>query len=112
MCIRDRSGREGVELLDLKTASESLVVAYRERVLFALGIAALLLVATVWVALRTPRRVLRVLLPMALTTLITVSYTHLDVYKRQRWTRSASTGPTCATNSTHGCRTSARRRPG
>lgn len=64
------AGREGVELLDLKTASESLVVAYRERVLFALGIAALLLIATVWVALRTPRRVLRVLLPMALTTLI------------------------------------------
>lgn len=64
------AGREGVELLDLKTASESLVVAYRERVLFALGIAALLLAVTVWVALRTPRRVARVLLPMALTTLI------------------------------------------
>ncbi|MBL8261866.1 MAG: MMPL family transporter [Xanthomonadaceae bacterium] len=60
----------GVELMDLKTASESLVVAYRERVLFALGIAALLLAATVWFALRTPRRVLRVLLPMALTTLL------------------------------------------
>ncbi len=64
------AGRDGVELLDLKTASESLVVAYRERVLFALGIAALLLAATVWAALRTPRRVARVLLPMALTTLI------------------------------------------
>lgn len=63
-------GREGVELLDLKSASESLVVAYRERVLFALGIAALLLAATVWLALRTPRRMLRVLLPMALTTLL------------------------------------------
>lgn len=58
------------ELMDLKGASESLVAAYRERVLAALGIAALLLAATVWVALRTPRRVLRVLLPMALTTLI------------------------------------------
>ncbi|MFZ5636273.1 MAG: MMPL family transporter [Pseudomonadota bacterium] len=62
-------GRDGVALLDLKSASESLVVAYRERVLFALGIAALLLAATVWLALRAPRRVLRVLLPMALTTL-------------------------------------------
>ncbi|MFD0724847.1 MMPL family transporter [Lysobacter brunescens] len=60
----------GVELMDLKTASESLVEAYRERVLFALGIAALLLAATVWFALRTPRRVVRVLLPMALTTLL------------------------------------------
>ena len=58
------------KLMDLKGASESLVAAYRERVLAALGIAALLLAATVWLALRTPRRLLRVLLPMALTTLI------------------------------------------
>lgn len=64
------AGHPGVELLDLKTASESLVVAYRERVLAALGIAALLLIATVWIALRAPRRVVRVLLPMALTTLL------------------------------------------
>jgi predicted exporter len=61
---------DGIELLDLKTASESLVIAYRERVLAALAIAALLLTATVWLALRSPRRALRVLLPMALTTLI------------------------------------------
>lgn len=63
----------GVELLDLKTASESLVVAYRERVLVALAIAALLLAATVWLALRAPRRALRVLLPMALTTLLVLA---------------------------------------
>lgn len=62
--------REGVELLDLKGASESLVADYRERVLLALALAAVLLALTVWVALRQPRRVLRVLLPMALTTLI------------------------------------------
>lgn len=61
------------ELMDLKTASESLVEAYRERVLFALGVAALLLATTVWFALRTPRRVVRVLLPMALTTLLIVA---------------------------------------
>ena len=60
----------GAQLLDLKQASESLVVAYRQRVLGALGIAALLLAATVWIALRAPRRVLRVLAPMALTTLV------------------------------------------
>jgi predicted exporter len=60
----------GAQLLDLKQASESLVVEYRQRVLVALAVAALLLIATVWVALRTPRRVLRVLAPMALTTLL------------------------------------------
>ena len=60
----------GAQLLDLKQASESLVAAYRGRVLAALGLAAILLTATVWIALRQPRRVLRVLLPMALTTLL------------------------------------------
>jgi len=60
----------GAQLLDLKQASESLVVEYRQRVLFALVAAALLLVLTVWLALRVPRRVLRVLAPMALTTLL------------------------------------------
>jgi predicted exporter len=63
----------GAQLLDLKQASESLVVAYRQRVLYALGIAALLLVATVWLALRQIHRVLRVLAPMALTTLLIVA---------------------------------------
>jgi predicted exporter len=60
----------GAELLDMKAASESLVAAYRGRVLAALAFAALLLAATVWLALRTPSRVLRVLLPMALSTLV------------------------------------------
>lgn len=60
----------GAELLDMKAASESLVAAYRGRVLWALACAALLLAATVWIALRTPSRVLRVVLPMALTTLV------------------------------------------
>ncbi|MFC5579018.1 MMPL family transporter [Lysobacter niabensis] len=62
--------RHGAQLLDLKQASESLVAAYRQRVLWALAFAAVLLAATVWFALRTPRRVLRVLAPMALTTLL------------------------------------------
>ncbi len=61
---------QGAQLLDLKEASETLVVAYRGRVLAALAAAAVLLIATVWIALRAPRRVLRVLLPMALTTLL------------------------------------------
>ncbi len=63
----------GTQLLDLKQASESLVAAYRGRVLAALALAALLLAATVWLALRSTRRTLRVLLPMALTTLIVLA---------------------------------------
>jgi predicted exporter len=63
----------GAELLDLKQASESLVADYRDRVLLALALAALLLVATVWIALRDLRRVLRVLLPMALSTLLVLA---------------------------------------
>jgi predicted exporter len=63
----------GARLLDLKQASESLVASYRQRVLQALAVAALLLVATVWLSLRKPRRVWRVLLPMVLTTLLVVA---------------------------------------
>ncbi len=63
----------GARLLDMKQASESLVADYRTRILGALALAALLLVATVWVALRSPRRTLRVLLPMALTTLLVLA---------------------------------------
>ena len=62
--------RHGAQLLDLKQASESLVAAYRSRVLWALALASVLLAGTVWIALRAPRRVLRVLAPMALTTLL------------------------------------------
>src|SRR5690606_36240285 len=46
---------------------------YRGIVLAALTHAALLLAATVWIALRRPGRVLRVLLPMALTTLVVLA---------------------------------------
>ncbi|HLT44004.1 MAG TPA: MMPL family transporter, partial [Luteimonas sp.] len=60
----------GAQLLDLKQASEALVQAYRQRVLWALALAAVLLAATVWIALRDWRRVLRVLAPMALATLL------------------------------------------
>ncbi|MGJ4730781.1 MMPL family transporter [Luteimonas sp. SDU101] len=63
----------GARLLDMKQASESLVADYRGRILAALALAALLLAATVWTALRSPRRALRVLLPMALTTLLVLA---------------------------------------
>ncbi len=90
----------GATLLDMKAASESLVSAYRDRVLAALAAAALLLAATVWIAMRlsvaahrrvlpegasttagiareTARRTLRVLLPMALTTLLILAVLRL-----------------------------------
>ncbi|NLC62428.1 MAG: hypothetical protein GX761_14250, partial [Gammaproteobacteria bacterium] len=43
------------------------------QVLAALAVAALLLAATVWLALRAPRRVARVLVPMALTLVLTLA---------------------------------------
>ncbi|QOW24645.1 MMPL family transporter [Lysobacter sp. H23M47] len=60
----------GAQLLDLKDASESLVAEYRTRLLWALALAAVLLVATIWVALRDVRRTLRVLAPMALAIIV------------------------------------------
>ena len=57
-------------LLDLKGASESLVIAYRERILRALGVAFVLLALTVIVALKSPRRAWHVLAPMSLATLL------------------------------------------
>ncbi|HZX81542.1 MAG TPA: 3-deoxy-8-phosphooctulonate synthase, partial [Lysobacter sp.] len=67
----------GAQLMDLKQASESLVADYRGRVLWALALAAVLLAATVWIALRSPRRVARVLAPMALTTLLILAVLRL-----------------------------------
>lgn len=59
-----------VHLLDLKASTESLIAAYRHRILVALGIAALLLSLAVMLALRSPRRALHVLGPMTLATLL------------------------------------------
>jgi len=59
-----------VHLLDLKTSTESLVMAYRHRILIALGIAALLLCVAVTLALRSLRRAVHVLGPMTLATLL------------------------------------------
>ena len=62
-----------VTLLDVKAASESLVAEQRERMLVSLAFGGVLLIAIVAVALRDRRRVLRVLAPLALTTLIVVA---------------------------------------
>jgi len=66
-----------LRLLDMKDASESLVIEYRGRVLAAMALALVLLVATVWIALRQPRRVWRVLLPTLLTLLVIVAVLRL-----------------------------------
>jgi predicted exporter len=62
-----------VRLLDLKGASESLVVAYRTRIMRALLVAILLLAITVAVAFRDLRRAWHVLAPMSLATLLVLA---------------------------------------
>jgi predicted exporter len=57
-----------VLLLDLKSASEGLVAKQRVWILWSLGLASGLLVVVIAFALRAVRRVVRVLAPMALTT--------------------------------------------
>ncbi len=59
-----------VTFLDLKAASEQLVAAQRAHIIFCLEIAAVLLVVVIVIALRRWSRVLRVLAPMVLTTLV------------------------------------------
>jgi predicted exporter len=62
--------RETITLLDLKQASEDLVARQRTHILWSLLIAAILLTLTVFAALRSPGRVIRVIAPMAITTLL------------------------------------------
>jgi len=59
-----------VTFLDLKAASEQLVAAQRAHIIMCLEIAAVLLVIVIASALRKVSRVLRVLAPMILTTLV------------------------------------------
>jgi predicted exporter len=66
----------GVIFLDLKQASEDLVARQRQRILWCLAGSAALLVVVVTAALRRARRVVRVLAPMALTTLLVLSLLH------------------------------------
>jgi predicted exporter len=64
---------DNVRLLDIKDASEELVAAQRTRILWTLAAAAVLLVAVIWISLRSRSRVLRVLAPMALTTVLVLA---------------------------------------
>jgi predicted exporter len=63
----------GVRLLDMKGAAESLVAAYRLRILQALGVATLLLVLTITLSLRSVRRAWHVLAPMTLATFLVLA---------------------------------------
>jgi predicted exporter len=74
--LRSLAAADSVTLLDLRDASASLVAKQRTRMLASLAVGALLLVGIVAFALRERRRVLRVLAPMALTTLIIVAALH------------------------------------
>jgi predicted exporter len=65
-----------VTLLDLKQASEDLVARQRVHILWSLAIAAVLLIATIWAALRSAKRMGRVIAPMALTTLLILGILH------------------------------------
>ena len=65
-----RLANGGVTFLDLKAASEQLVAAQRSHILLCLEIAAALLIAVIAVTLRNGSRILRVLAPMVLTTLV------------------------------------------
>jgi predicted exporter len=60
-------------LLDLKSASETLVAQYRMRILQALGVAFVLLVLAVGLAFRDARRAWHVLAPMSLATLLAIA---------------------------------------
>jgi predicted exporter len=69
-----RAGK--VTVLDLKQASENLVARQRTHILWSLAIAAVLLVITILAALRSFKRMHRVIAPMALTTLIILAILH------------------------------------
>lgn len=73
---RIAQGVPGATFLDLKSASESLVASQRDRILACLGVAAVLLVLVVALALRDLRRIGRVLTPMALTTALILAILH------------------------------------
>lgn len=61
---------DGLQWLDLKATSEQLVIEYRGRILISLLIAALLLLIVIALALRSRERIIRVLMPMMLTSIL------------------------------------------
>jgi predicted exporter len=70
--LADASGGQ-LRLLDMKGAAESLVAAYRKRILQALLVAGVLLIVTIAVSLRSLRRAWHVLAPMTLATFLVLA---------------------------------------
>jgi predicted exporter len=70
--------RNDLFLLDLKGASERLVSQQRTHILWSLVIASLLLIAVVSFALRARGRVYKVLVPMAVTTVLVMATLQLN----------------------------------
>lgn len=81
-----RGGR--AHLLDLKAAAESLVVAYRERILGALALALGLLALTVVIALRSVSRAWHVLAPMSLATILVFVWSARAAFRCRCFTSS------------------------
>jgi predicted exporter len=65
-----------LDLIDLKSTADSLAASWRGQVLAAMGAGALLLGLVVLIALRSPRRALRVLAPVALASLVVLALLH------------------------------------
>jgi predicted exporter len=65
-----------LQLLDLKQAAEDLVSHQRQRILASVAAAAVLLLLVVAATCRSFRRMLRVVTPMALSTLVTLALLH------------------------------------
>ncbi len=65
-----------IQLLDLKQAAEDLVANQRQRIVASVAAAAVLLILVVAVTCRSVRRMVRVITPMALSTLVTLAVLH------------------------------------
>jgi len=65
-----------LQLLDLKQAAEDLVAHQRQRIVASVAAAAVLLLGVVALSCRSLRRMLRVVTPMALSTLVTLALLH------------------------------------
>jgi predicted exporter len=65
-----------LQLLDLKQAAEDLVANQRQRIVASVAAAALLLLLVVAVTCRSFRRMVRVVTPMALSSLVTLAVLH------------------------------------
>jgi predicted exporter len=71
--LHEWAAGQNLLLIDLKNEVTGLAASQRERVLACLAAAAVLLVLVVWIALRDPRRVARVVAPVSLTTAVIVA---------------------------------------